>query len=169
MSEITERMSEITERIQNFIQLGNEAKNKNDYQLANIAFVRALFSFFWDTGPWDTVPNLRFLYETQDEKGVGGIQQTYYDLLHIAVKDESLCIPVPMLTADALATVMKHGVVYIDRVEHCRSVEPSPTTDLEDELFQIKWNGWATAGIDAILSSSIDSLERINDIYERAK
>lgn len=114
------------------IDLANRAKSIQCNQLANLVFVHLvlkMFSWLEKNRLYGHESELEIAYrksgmltfelETQDTEGENP-SQAYYDLLWICTPNGNrLCIPVPLLTTQLLAVVMKRFRV-VDSLEHRR-------------------------------------------------
>ncbi|GAA6622756.1 hypothetical protein [Scytonema sp. NUACC26] len=128
------------EKISAFINLGNRAKDIKWYALSNACFVQIL-SLLSDVT--DEINDTVFLTVESQEWGYDH-NQAYYDLALVATRDESLCIPVPLLSKNAAFSFMKVATL-VYREEHKRETEWGVAADYQqllDEfvLLSLKWD-----------------------------
>lgn len=110
--------------LQRLVELHVEAKNAAtpeaaggpNYKLANAIFAK-IFAIVvaseWKDEVW-------FELSTQDTSGLS-VGQVYYDVLHIRLCDtqQSVCIPIPLLSAEAVTVAAKRWVVV-----ECKHSDP---------------------------------------------
>lgn len=124
--------------IKDLIDLGDEAKNNNLYVLANICFAHIadilLYMDFIEkilTKPFLTV-------EYED---AGTCDSSYYDLIGVAIDEQSLCIPIPLVNVVTCYKIMGMGLKYIDKKIHNRhkneTIDSKLNYDLYDRFFNI--------------------------------
>ena len=120
----------------NLLSLANRAKSLGEYRISNAIFA-LLLNALLEKRSSDLVLRL----ETRDEKGES-MKEAYYDLLLIEEVDtgNSLCIPLPLLTTEAVISACKAGVHSVERKEHHRAIvsdNGSMKNDLMKEFQEI--------------------------------
>lgn len=109
-------------KIKRLIQIGNQAKDSDCYPVANAAFALAANNYFEGI----ETDGVAFELETNDPDGMDQLLEAYYDLIHIRIDNQSLCIPVPILTIECAITAVK-SAKRIKREEHKRTKSDAAT------------------------------------------
>lgn len=112
------------------------AKENADFILSNILFARLLRGVMcgeeWAAG-------LRVENETEDEDGEYA-PGAYYDLVTVLGDEGYACIPLPLLTAECIATLYKGGKIKdVEPREHNRAFQGRSEGYSETNLFITAW------------------------------
>jgi hypothetical protein len=124
---------------QELINFADRAKsirqNEEDYKLPNLVFAYLLDSYF------DRARRLEVFIETSDPFGEED-SQSWYDIVHIRVLDaekweKGLCIPLPLLRSDVIATLMKRQIPFVCPMRHDRLPSEPPMPDELKKLWDL--------------------------------
>lgn len=114
-------------------EMANMAKNYGDNGIADTVVALTLHSH---TRPSSPLHAVKIIVETAQDAAVEDVManvvsddnDAYYDLLIVEFSEEQVSIPVPMLSADALALIgslyLRGLVDVVERSDHDRQVEP---------------------------------------------
>jgi len=123
-------------KIEKLIDIGNKAKNNNNYMLANICIV-AIFDVLKEELKLEKKSDeVMIIYERSGTQKYDGL---YYDLVGVKVRKKYLCIPVPLIKHGRLID-FAHLFEFVNRFEHSREIKTYNDIKIDSNLYKKLFN-----------------------------